>query len=201
MTKKPIIPVLTMLLTLVVLVHATVLLVQQETAWWLVMDVVCGGISLGMGAMWLFCRKRGGTKIVWKILLGLIIVQMLAAIVLQVVPIEKNRDQLIFWTFLSAIQCAVVNDMRAGQTNYVPKRISHGMVIFYKVIIGIAIALLIFCAGILIVYDEAIFYELMELLGISVLILHQATLSLRLNKAAKRRKRRSAARTRKISRI
>lgn len=62
MTKKPIIPALTMLLTLVVLVHAAVLLVQQETAWWLVMDAACGVISLGMGAMWLICRKRGGTK-------------------------------------------------------------------------------------------------------------------------------------------
>ena len=51
MTKKPIIPALTMLLTLIVLVHATALLVQRETAWWLVMDVVCGAISLGMGAM------------------------------------------------------------------------------------------------------------------------------------------------------
>ena len=35
MMKKPITPVLAMLLTLVVLVHAAVLLVQQETAWWL----------------------------------------------------------------------------------------------------------------------------------------------------------------------
>lgn len=63
MTKKPIIPVLTMLLTLVVLVHAAVLLVQQETAWWLVMDAACGVISLAMGAMWLICRKRGATKL------------------------------------------------------------------------------------------------------------------------------------------
>lgn len=63
MTKKPITPVLAMLLTLVVLVHAAVLLVQQETAWWLVMDAACGVISLGMGAMWLICRKRGATKL------------------------------------------------------------------------------------------------------------------------------------------
>ena len=50
MTKKPIIPVLAMLLTLVVLVHAAVLLVQQETAWWLVMDAACGVIGLGIVA-------------------------------------------------------------------------------------------------------------------------------------------------------
>mgnify|MGYP001541483773 CR=1 FL=1 len=83
MTKKPIIPALTMLLTLIVLVHATALLVQRETAWWLVMDVVCGAISLGMGAMWLFCRKRGGTKILWKIVLGLIVVQMLTTVAMM----------------------------------------------------------------------------------------------------------------------
>lgn len=112
MTKKPIIPALTMLLTLIVLVHATALLVQRETAWWLVMDVVCGAISLGMGAMWLFCRKRGGTKILWKIVLGLIVVQMLTTVALQFVPIEQNRYQLLFWGFMSAIQCALVNDMR-----------------------------------------------------------------------------------------
>ena len=112
MTKKPIIPVLAMLLTLVVLVHAAVLLVQQETAWWLVMDAACGVIGLGMGAMWLICRKRGATKTAWKILLGLIIVQMLTTVALQFVPIERNRYQLLFWGFMSAIQCALVNDMR-----------------------------------------------------------------------------------------
>lgn len=88
MTKKPIIPALTMLLTLIVLVHATALLVQRETAWWLVMDAACGVISLGMGAMWLFCRKRGGKKTLWKIVLGLIVVQMLTTVALQFVPIE-----------------------------------------------------------------------------------------------------------------
>ena len=91
MTKKPIIPVLVMQLTLGGLVRAAVQLVQQDTAWWLVMDVVCGAISLGMGAMWLCCRKRGGTKILWKIVLGLIVVQMLTTVALQVVPIEQNR--------------------------------------------------------------------------------------------------------------
>lgn len=189
MTKKPIIPALTMLLTLIVLVHATTLLVQQETAWWLVMDAACGVISLGMGAMWLICRKRGGTKIAWKIVLGLIGVQMLTAVALQFVPIERNRYQLLFWGFMSAIQCAVVNDMRAGKPADVPKNISRGMVIFYKVIIGLAIALLIFCAGVLICYEEAIFYELMELLGISVLLMNQAILTLRQNKAAEALKR------------
>lgn len=96
MTKKPIIPVLAMLLTLVVLVHAAVLLVQQETAWWLVMDAVCSVISLGMCALSLICRKRGATKTAWKILLGLIIVQMLTTVALQFVPIERNRYQLLF---------------------------------------------------------------------------------------------------------
>lgn len=193
MTKKPIIPALTMLLTLVVLVHAAVLLVQQETAWWLVMDAACGVSSLGLCALSLICRKRGGTKTAWKIALGVIVVQMLATIVLQLIPIEKNRDQLIFWTFLSAIQCAVVNDMRAGKPADVPKNISRGMVIFYKVIIGLAIALLIFCAGVLICYEEAIFYELMELLGISVLLMNQAILTLRQNKAAEAQKRKEDA--------
>lgn len=97
MTKKPIIPALTMLLTLIVLVHATALLVQQETAWWLVMDAACGVISLGLCALSLICRKRGGTKILWKIVLGLIVVQMLTTVALQFVPIEQNRYQLLFW--------------------------------------------------------------------------------------------------------
>ena len=117
MMKKPITPVLAMLLTLVVLVHAAVLLVQQETAWWLVMDAACGVISLGMGAMWLFCRKRGGKKTLWKIVLGLIVVQMLTTVALQFVPIEQNRYQLLFWGFMSAIQCALVNDMRASMVS------------------------------------------------------------------------------------
>ena len=112
MTKKPIIPALTMLLTLIVLVHATALLVQQETAWWLVMDAACGVISLGLCALSLICRKRGGTKILWKIVLGLIVVQMLTTVALQFVPIEQNRYQLLFWGFMSGIQCALVNDMR-----------------------------------------------------------------------------------------
>lgn len=184
MTKKLIIPALTMLLTLVVLVHAAVLLVQQETAWWLVMDAACGVISLGMGAMWLICRKRGGTKIAWKIVLGLIGVQMLTAVALQFVPIERNRYQLLFWGFMSAIQCALVNDMRENSPAYVARSISRGEMIFYKVMIGLEIALMIICMGMLIGYDEAVFYQAMELMGLSVLVMSQSIRAMRQNEAA-----------------
>lgn len=184
MTKKLIIPALTMLLTLIVLVHATALLVQQETAWWLVMDVVCGAISLGMGAMWLICRKHGATKTAWKIALGVIVVQMLATIVLQLIPIEKNRDQLIFWTLMAGIQSAVVNDMREEPTAYVARSISRGEMIFYKVMIGLEIALMIICMGVLIGYDEAVFYQAMELMGLSVLVMSQSIRAMRQNEAA-----------------
>lgn len=184
MTKKPIIPVLAMLLTLVVLVHAAVLLVQQETAWWLVMDVACGIISLGMGAMWLICRKRGGTKIAWKIVLGLIGVQMLTAVALQFGPIERNRYQLLFWGFMSANQCALVNDMRENPPAYVARSMSRGEMIFYKVMIGLEIALMIICMGMLIGYDEAVFYQAMELMGLSVLVMSQSIRAMRQNEAA-----------------
>lgn len=185
MTKKPIIPVLAMLLTLVVLVHATALLVQQETAWWLVMDAACGIISLGMGAMWLICRKRGATKTAWKIAMGLLAVQMLAAVVLQVVPmVDRNRNQLLFWALMAGIQSAVVNDMREESTAYVARSISRGEMIFYKVMIGLEIALMIICMGMLIGYDEAVFYQAMELMGLSVLVMSQSIRAMRQNEAA-----------------
>lgn len=190
MTKKPIIPVLAMLLTLIVLVHATALLVQQETAWWLVMDAVCGAISLGMGAMWLICRKRGGTKTAWKIAMGLLAVQMLAAVVLQVVPmVDRNRNQLLFWALMAGIQSAVVNDMREEPTAYVARSISRGEMIFYKVMIGLEIALMIICMGVLIGYDEAVFYQAMELMGLSVLVMSQSIRAMRQNEAAEALKR------------
>lgn len=189
MTKKPIIPVLAMLLTLVVLVHAAVLLVQQETAWWLVMDAACGVIGLGMGAMWLICRKRGATKTAWKILLGLIIVQMLTTVALQFVPIERNRYQLLFWALMAGIQSAVVNDMREEPTAYVARSISRGEMIFYKVMIGLEIALMIICMGMLIGYDEAVFYQAMELMGLSVLVMSQSIRAMRQNEAAEALKR------------
>ena len=188
MSKKPILTVLTMVLTLVVLVHAAVLLVQQETAWWLVMDAACGVISLGMCALSLIFRKRGGTKTAWKIALGLIVVQMLATIVLQVVPIERNRYQLLFWGFMSVGQCALTNDMRKEPPAYVPQSISDGTVIFYKAIIGMAIAMMIFSIGVLIryltCYDESIFYKAMELMGINVMLMNQAILPLQQNEVA-----------------
>ena len=183
MTKKPIIPALTMLLTLVVLVHAAVLLVQQETAWWLVMDAACGVSSLGLCALSLICRKRGGTKTAWKI--GLLAVQMLAAVVLQVVPmVDRNRNQLLFWALMAGIQSAVVNDMREEPTAYVARSISRGEMIFYKVMIGLEIALMIICMGVLIGYDEAVFYQAMELMGLSVLVMSQSIRAMRQNEAA-----------------
>lgn len=185
MTKKPIIPVLAMLLTLVVLVHAAVLLVQQETAWWLVMDAACGVISLGLCALSLICRKRGGTKTAWKIAMGLLAVQMLAAVVLQVVPmVDRNRNQLLFWALMAGIQSAVVNDMREESTAYVARSISRGEMIFYKVMIGLEIALMIICMGVLIGYDEAVFYQAMELMGLSVLVMSQSIRAMRQNEAA-----------------
>lgn len=189
MTKKPIIPALTMLLTLVVLVHAAVLLVQQETAWWLVMDAACGVISLGMGAMWLICRKRGGTKTAWKILLGLIIVQMLTTVALQFVPIERNRYQLLFWGFMSAIQCALVNDMRENPPAYVARSMSHRMMIFNKIIFGVETAVLIFAVGMLICYGERSFYQAMELMGLCVMVMAQSILGMKQNEAAEALKR------------
>lgn len=176
MTKKPIIPVLAMLLTLVVLVHAAVLLVQQETAWWLVMDAACGVIGLGMGAMWLICRKRGATKTAWKILLGLIIVQMLTTVALQFVPIEQNRYQLLFWGFMSAIQCALVNDMRENSPASVPRSMSHSMMLLNKIIFGVETAVLIFAVGMLICYGERSFYQAMELMGLCVMVMAQSIL-------------------------
>lgn len=189
MTKKPIIPALTILLTLVVLVHAAVLLVQQETAWWLVMDAACGVISLGMGAMWLICRKRGGTKTAWKILLGLIIVQMLTTVALQFVPIERNRYQLLFWGFMSAIQCALVNDMREHSPASVPRSMSHRMMIFNKIIFGVEAAVLIFAVGMLICYGERSFYQAMELMGLCVMVMAQSILGMKQNEAAEALKR------------
>lgn len=189
MTKKPIIPVLAMLLTLVVLVHAAVLLVQQETAWWLVMDAACGVISLGMGAMWLFCRKRGGTKILWKIVLGLIVVQMLTAVALQFGSIERNRYQLLFWGFMSANQCALVNDMRENPPAYVARSMSHSMMLLNKIIFGVETAVLIFAVGMLICYDERSFYQAMELMGLSVLVMSQSIRAMRQNEAAEALKR------------
>lgn len=189
MTKKPIIPVLAMLLTLVVLVHAAVLLVQQETAWWLVMDAACGVISLGMGAMWLICRKRGATKTAWKILLGLIIVQMLTTVALQFVPIERNRYQLLFWGFMSAIQCALVNDMRENSPASVPRSMSHSMMLLNKIIFGVETAVLIFAVGMLICYDERSFYLAMELMGLCVMVMTQSILGMKQNEAAKAQKR------------
>ena len=182
MTKKPIIPALTMLLTLIVLVHATALLVQRETAWWLVMDVVCGAISLGMGAMWLFCRKRGGTKILWKIVLGLIVVQMLTTVALQFVPIVQNRYQLLFWGFMSAIQCALVNDMRENSPASVPLSMSHSMMLLET-------AVLIFAVGMLICYGERSFYQAMELMGLCVMVMAQSILGMKQNEAAEALKR------------
>ena len=193
MTKKPIITVLAMLLTLVVFVHAAVLLVQQETAWWLVMDAVCSVISLGMGAMWLFCRKRGGTKILWKIVLGLIVVQMLTTVALQFVPIERNRYQLLFWGFLSAIQCALVNDIRENSPAYVARSMSHRMMIFNKIIFGVETAVLIFAMGMLICYDERSFYQAMELMGLCVLVMSQSIRAMRQNEAAEALKRKEDA--------
>lgn len=194
MTKKPIIPALTMLLTLIVLVHATALLVQQETAWWLVMDVVCGAISLGLCALSLICRKRSGTKTAWKIAMGLLAVQMLAAVVLQVVPmVDRNRNQLLFWALMAGIQSAVVNDMREEPTAYVARSISRGEMIFYKVMIGLEIALMIICMGILIGYDEAVFYQAMELMGLSVLVMSQSIRAMRQNEAAEALKRKEDA--------
>lgn len=189
MTKKPIIPVLAMLLTLIVLVHATALLVQQETAWWLVMDAACGVISLGMGAMWLICRKRGATKTAWKILLGLIIVQMLTTVALQFVPIERNRYQLLFWGFMSAIQCALVNDMRENSPASVPRSMSHSMMLLNKIIFGVETAVLIFAVGMLICYGERSFYQAMELMGLCVMVMAQSILGMKQNEAAKAQKR------------
>lgn len=189
MTKKPIIPALTMLLTLIVLVHATALLVQQETAWWLVMDAACGIISLGMGAMWLICRKRGGTKIAWKIVLGLIGVQMLTAVALQFGPIERNRYQLLFWGFMSANQCALVNDMREIPPAYVARSMSHRMMIFNKIIFGVETAVLIFAVGMLICYGERSFYQAMELMGLCVMVMAQSILGMKQNEAAEALKR------------
>lgn len=103
------------------------LLVQQETAWWLVMDAACGVIGLGMGAMWADLPEARRTKTAGKILLGLIIVQMLTTVALQFVPIERNRHQLLFWGFMSAIQCALVNDMRENSPASVPLSMSHSM--------------------------------------------------------------------------
>ena len=197
MTKKPITTVLTMGVTLAVLLHAAVLLAQQETAWWLVMDAACGLISLGMCVLSLICRKRGGTKTAWKIAIGLFDVQMLAAIVLQAVPIERNRYQLLFWGFMSVNQCALTNDMRKEPPAYVPQSISDGTVIFYKVIIGMAIAMMIFSIGVLICYlicyDEAIFYKVMGLMGINVMLMNQAILPLQQNEAAEDQKRKENA--------
>lgn len=187
MTKKPIIPALTMLLTLIVLVHATALLVQQETAWWLVMDAACGVISLGLCALSLICRKRGGTKTAWKILLGLIIVQMLTTVALQFVPIERNRYQLLFWGFMSAIQCALVNDMREHSPASVPRSMSHRMMIFNKIIFGAAV--LIFAVGMLICYGERSFYQAMELMGLCVMVMAQSILGMKQNEAAEALKR------------
>lgn len=187
MTKKPTIPVLAMLLTLVVLVHAAVLLVQQETAWWLVMDAACGVISLGLCALSLICRKRGGTKTAWKILLGLIIVQMLTTVALQFVPIERNRYQLLFWGFMSAIQCALVNDMREHSPASVPRSMSHRMMIFNKIIFGAAV--LIFAVGMLICYGERSFYQAMELMGLCVMVMAQSILGMKQNEAAEALKR------------
>lgn len=189
MMKKPIIPVLAMLLTLVVLVHAAVLLVQQETAWWLVMDAACGVISLGMGAMWLICRKRGATKTAWKILLGLIIVQMLTTVALQFVPIERNRYQLLFWGFMSANQCALVNDMRENPPAYVPRSMSHSMMLLNKIIFGVETAVLIFAMGMLICNGERSFYQAMELMGLCVMVMAQSILGMKQNEAAKAQKR------------
>ena len=189
MTKKPIIPVLAMLLTLVVLVHAAVLLVQQETAWWLVMDAVCSVISLGMCALSLICRKRGATKTAWKILLGLIIVQMLTTVALQFVPIERNRYQLLFWGFMSAIQCALVNDMREHSPASVPRSMSHRMMIFNKIIFSVEAAVLIFAVGMLICYGERSFYQAMELMGLCVMVMAQSILGMKQNEEAKALKR------------
>lgn len=189
MTKKPIIPALTMLLTLVVLVHAAVLLVQQETAWWLVMDAVCSVISLGMCALSLICRKRGATKTAWKMLLGLIIVQMLTTVALQFVPIERNRYQLLFWGFMSAIQCALVNDMRENSPASVPLSMSHSMMLLNKIIFGVETAVLIFAVGMLICYGERSFYQAMELMGLSVLVMSQSIRAMRQNEAAEALKR------------
>ena len=111
MTKKPIIPVLAMLLTLVVLVHAAVLLVQQETAWWLVMDAACGVISLGMGAMWLICRKRAGTKYLCGIELALILMFIGTALVLPYLSVETKEYQLLLWAEMSALQIRNALDM------------------------------------------------------------------------------------------
>lgn len=189
MTKKPIIPALTMLLTLVVLVHAAVLLVQQETAWWLVMDAVCSVISLGMCALSLICWKRGGTKILWKIVLGLIVVQMLTTVALQFVPIERNRYQLLFWGFMSAIQCALVNDMRENSPASVPRSMSHSMMLLNKIIFGLETAVLIFAVGMLICYGERSFYQAMELMGLCVMVMAQSILGMKQNEAAKAQKR------------
>ena len=121
------------------------------------MDAACGVIGLGMGAMWLICRKRGATKTAWKILLGLIIVQMLTTVALQFVPIERNRYQLLFWGFMSAIQCALVNDMRENSPASVPRSMSHSMMLLNKIIFGVETAVLIFAVGMLICYGERSF--------------------------------------------
>lgn len=189
MTKKPIIPALTMLLTLIVLVHATALLVQQETAWWLVMDAACGVISLGLCALSLICRKRGGTKILWKIVLGLIVVQMLTTVALQFVPIEQNRYQLLFWGFMSGIQCALVNDMRENSPASVPLSMSHSMMLLTKIIFGLETAVLIFAVGMLICYGERSFYQAMELMGLCVMVMAQSILGMKQNEVAEALKR------------
>ena len=189
MTKKPIIPVLAMLLTLVVMVHAAVLLVQQETAWWLVMDAVCSVISLGMCALSLICRKRGATKTAWKMLLGLIIIQMLTTVALQFVPIERNRYQLLFWGFMSAIQCALVNDMRENSPASVPRSMSHSMMLLNKIIFGVETAVLIFAVVMLICYGERSFYQAMELMGLCVMVMAQSILGMKQNEAAEALKR------------
>lgn len=165
------------------------LLVQQETAWWLVMDAACGVISLGMGAMWLICRKRGATKTAWKILLGLIIVQMLTTVALQFVPIERNRYQLLFWGFMSAIQCALVNDMRENSPASVPRSMSHSMMLLNKIIFGVETAVLIFAVGMLICYGERSFYQAMELMGLCVMVMAQSILEMKQNETAEALKR------------
>ena len=56
--------------------------------------------------------------------------------------------------------------------------------IFYKVMIGLEIALMIICMGMLIGYDEAVFYQAMELMGLSVLVMSQSIRAMRQNEAA-----------------
>lgn len=111
MTKKPITPVLAMLLTLVVLVHAAVLLVQQETAWWLVLDVVGAVLCLAVSTHWLICRKRAGTKYLCGIELALILVFIGTAIVLPYLSVETKEYQLLLWAEMSALQIRNALDM------------------------------------------------------------------------------------------